>query len=409
MAGVYTVVPFLIGIWKYLEEDFLKRKRRHIVFLGILIFILLMNLLAWCSKSFSDAYITYIFPVWVHTYGRFTGLFPFSVGECLIVAGILLVFAAVCIGLAFAIYHKPSRFRDFVGKFYEFFVWVLLGIWLIMTLNCVVLYHASTFSQKYYGEDAGDYTLEELFTLRNYVAEQCNSLSEQMERDEAGRVFYQGSISASGGTVDMQDKSREEMQKLGESYPGLEGYYPRPKPLCCSDFMCQQYMQGYFFPFSMEANYNDVMMDLNKPATMCHELAHLKGFIYEDEASFISYLACVQSDDPFFQYSGYLSVLTYLENDLYRINKSSPEAFARTKEQIALVEVLPVVRQDDIFVEQEDWERINGKALIDTETVNKVADTILDANLKIHGVSDGAISYGRVVTLLLQYYRMQQI
>ncbi|MCM1535362.1 MAG: DUF3810 domain-containing protein [Clostridium sp.] len=383
-------------------------KKRQIVFLGIAGFVLLMNLLAWCSRTFSDAYIAHIFPLWVQTYGRFTGLFPFSVGECLIAAGLLLVFAAVCIGLAFAVYHKPSRFRNFVGKFYEFFAWVLLGIWLVMTLNCVILYHASTFAQKYFSEDSGDYTLEELFTVRNYVAEQCNLLAAQMERDDAGRVLYQGSASASGGTVDMRDKSREVMQNLGASYPRLKGYYPRPKPLFCSDFMCQQYMQGYFFPFSMEANYNDVMMDLNKPATMCHELAHLKGFIYEDEASFISYLACIQSDDLYFQYSGYLSVLTYLENDLYRISKSSPEAFSRAREQTALVEVSSVVWQDDIFVEQEDWERINQKALVDTETVNQVTDTFLDANLKIHGVSDGAISYTRVVTLLLQYYRTQQ-
>ena len=39
-----------------------------------------------------------------------------------------------------------------------------------------------------------------------------------------------------------------------------------------SDFMCQMYMCGYYFPFSMEANYNDVMSIMKKPATMCHEL-----------------------------------------------------------------------------------------------------------------------------------------
>lgn len=379
--------------------------KRRTLFIGIAIFIILLNLLAWSSRTFCDIYIAYVFPIWVNTYGRFTGLFPFSVGECLIVAGILLVIAAIGIGIAFAIYHKSPRFGSFVRRFFVFFAWVLLLIWLIMTLNCVMLYHASTFSEKYFGEDAGNYTLEELFILRNLVVEQCNQLSEAVEREENGMVHYPGSILADGSAVDMNDKAREVMGELGAVYPQLDGYYPRPKPLQASDFMCQQYMQGYYFPFSMEANYNDVMMVMNKPATMCHELAHLRGYIYEDEANFISYLACIQSDDIYFQYSGYLSVLNYLENDLYGISKNNLEAFEQTRGQIALLEVLPQVREDNYFVEQKEWDRINGKALVSTETVEQVTDTLLDTSLKIHGVSDGTISYNRVVTLLLQYYR----
>ena len=40
-----------------------------------------------------------------------------------------------------------------------------------------------------------------------------------------------------------------------------------------------------------------------------------------------------------------------------------------------------------------------------TEVVDKAADVFIDTNLKIHGISDGAVSYSRVVKLLLQYYR----
>ena len=60
---------------------------------------------------------------------------------------------------------------------------------------------------------------------------------------------------------------------------------------------------------------------------------------------------------------------------------------------------------DNVFVVQEEWNRINGKALIDTEVVDKAADAFIDTNLKVNGVSDGAVSYSRVVKLLLQYYR----
>lgn len=50
----------------------------------------------------------------------------------------------------------------------------------------------------------------------------------------------------------------------------------------------------------MEANYNRQMYVANVPATLCHELSHLKGVILEDEANFLGYLACVSSEDAFF-------------------------------------------------------------------------------------------------------------
>lgn len=298
-------------------------------------------------------------------------------------------------------------FRHFSRGFGYFFAWTVLAVCLIMTLNCFVLYHASTFSEHYFGEDTGEYTLAELIEVYNMVAGQCNSLAGQIERDENGMAVYTGSVGKEGRLLDMEDMARELMRQLGEEYPQLDGYYPRPKALLSSDFMCQQHMQGYYFPFSMEANYNDVMHILNFPSTMCHELAHLRGYIYEDEANFIGYLACVESEDVFFQYAGYLSVLVYLNNDLYKAWKEERAAYEEAAAIVCPVAVNAQVWEDNIFVTEEEWERINGKALIDTEIVDKAADVFIDANLKVNGVADGKISDSRVVRLLLQYYRQK--
>lgn len=394
------------------------------LFLGIAAVIVLLNVLAWNSTAFCDWYIANIFPLWVNTYGRLTGLFPFSVGECLIVAGLALVAVAVltlllwgAIEIVGVISRAKCKFllglRCFAKGYYRFFAWTLLAVCLVMTLNCFILYHASTFSERYFGGDGSDdektteYTLEELMSVYNMVTQQCLELSQVIDRDADGRAVYSGSIGIDGKQLDMADKARELMGRLGETYDQLDGYYPRPKALMSSDFMCQQYMCGYYFPFSMEANYNDVMYILNIPATMCHELAHLRGFIYEDEANFISYLACVESDDAFFQYAGYLSVLTYLYNDLYKARQANPEAYAQAAEIVHPIPVTEQVWEDSTFVTDEEWERINGKALIDTEIVDQAADVFIDTNLKANGISDGSVSYSRVVRLLLLYYRLQ--
>lgn len=426
-------------------------RKSRIVYLGISVFVVILNISAWNSTLFSDWYIAHIFPVWVNLYGRVTGLFPFSVGEWMLAAGVILVVLAAALGVLWAVIGAAAGvrgisrrrkaglegeraeltdiaegscaeqagltaaegsgrqrifggFRRFSRGFGYFFVWTVLVVCLIMTLNCFILYHASTFSEHYFGEDTGEYTLAELIEVYNMVAERCNDLAGQIERDENGMAVYNGSVGKGGGLLDMEDMARELMRQLGEKYPQLDGYYPRPKALLSSDFMCQQHMQGYYFPFSMEANYNDVMHILNIPSSMCHELAHLRGYIYEDEANFIGYLACVQSDDAFFQYAGYLSVLTYLNNDLYKAYREEPEAFAEAASVLVPAVVDEQVWTDNVFVVQEEWDRINAKALIDTEVVDKAADLFIDTNLKVNGVQDGKVSYSRVVRLLLQYY-----
>ena len=414
------------------KKHSLSGKVRIILFLGIAAIVVLLNVAAWNSALFCDWYIAHIFPIWVNTYGRLTGLFPFSVGEWLILAGLLLVAMAVILPVVWGVTElaaklrrrlesrkyagepkaagdgrMPVALRRFVKGFYRFFVWTLLAVCLVMTLNCFILYHASTFSQRYLDGGEEEYTLEELMAVYNRVAKECLELSEEIERDEKGRALYTGSKGKRGETLDMADKARELIAQLGETYDQLDGYYPRPKALLSSDFMCQQYMCGYYFPFSMEANYNDVMYVLNKPATMCHELAHLRGFIYEDEANFIAYLACVESDDIFFRYAGNLSVLVYLYNDLYRAWQTDPEGYSRAAEKMRPVSVTDQVWEDDTFVLQEEWDRINGKALIDTEVVDQAADVFIDTNLKVNGISDGSVSYSRVVKLLLQYYRAE--
>lgn len=366
-----------------------KHKRRYL-YIAILAGVILLNITAWLSTPFCDFYISKVFPIGVNTYGRFMALFPFSVGELMLVAAVLLV-VAVLLSLPVCLWKLFRRHRNTGGllQFYRVCAWILLFVLLIMTLNCTLLYHGSTFNERYFGKMTDNYTLEDLIAVRNEVVEQCNRLAGEMDRAENGDILYEG---------DMKAEAIRCMQSLGQTYGGLSGYYPRPKALLLSDLMCQQYMQGYYFPFSMEANYNDVMYLTNKPATFCHELAHLKGYIYEDEANFIGFLACLSSEDKFFQYSGYLSVLYYLDNDFYAAVGEDRERY------LAEPVILPQVHADNIFVKQEEWDRINGKAILDTEVVEAVSDSVTETSLKLNGVADGMVSYSRVVKLLLQYY-----
>ncbi len=89
----------------------------------------------------------------------------------------------------------------------------------------------------------------------------------------------------------------------------------------------------------------------NYPATYCHELAHLHGYIYEDEANFISYLACIESGDDFMAYAGYLSVLAYVDNAYYEAIGENAQKY------LSNVQITEQVVEDDVFLLPETWEK----------------------------------------------------
>lgn len=380
----------------------MKRGRAYslpiIIIIGLCV---IFNLAAWESAAFSDYYVTNVFPVITSVYGRLTSMASFSVGEVLLVFIVLYIVFAFVFALVDTVIKLVKRFQQkgeksatrgekIVSRISDFLYRVtpvLLTITIVlMSLNCFVLYHCSKLTVTSDGEKK-DYNLGELAQLRDYVVRKCNELSVIVPHDENGNVLYEG---------DMVQTAKLAMSNLSSQYPRLGGYYVTPKALYFSGFMSQQYMQGYYFPFSMEANYNDTMNMMHKPFTMCHELAHTHGYIYEDEANFLGFLACINSDDVVFQYSGYLGVLNYINNDFY---KAAGEA-----EYKRHVKISERVKHDNQFLTPEAWQEVEEKAVLKTETVKKAADTFIDTNLKVNGVSSGKVSYTYVVGLLMDYY-----
>lgn len=361
-----------------------KIRIRYIIPAGVILLMVLLNIIARLSRGFSDFYVTKIFPVFSNVFSFISGIFPFSVGEVMIILLILLIITGLPLTAVLLIIKKGKR-RMISGIAALSALWILAYICTTETLNCFIMYQCTPFSERYLSHK--EHTRSELIELYSILIDKSNELALQVPRDEDGRFYM---------TCNVDKEARKAMKRAAKDYPQLSGYYSQAKPISFSYFMSQAGLSGIYFPFSFEANYNDDMVRTNLPDTICHEYAHLKGIIQEDEANFIGFAASIGSDNVEFRYSGYLSALEYVHNQIYKYDIS--EAYYLDDE------LLPEVRADWFrFLPDDYWEKNRKKEIISTDTVSSVSETALDTNIKMNGREEGTESYSHVVNLLLDY------
>lgn len=314
-------------------------------------------------EGFGRWYSLHIYSVIVAIAGRIWGLVPVSVSEFGIYGlGVLSVLYVV---------RKRKQWKMIASRA----VFAIGAAAFLYTFNCGINYYRPPFSSEL-NLEIRESSVDELKSLCQYLARKVN--------ETADGSSYEGKWAVWG---------QEAMIKLGETYPGLSGYYPRAKPVMISWILSIQQLSGIYSPFTVEGNYNRAMTDYNIPHTICHELSHLRGFMREDEANFIGYLACIGSDKKIFQYSGYLTGWVYAGNALARQDLESYREIYSS--------LLPEVVQD-LRDNSEFWNRYEGK-------VAEVSNQVNDTYLKINDQKEGVKTYGRMVDLMLAYHRMDTI
>lgn len=265
---------------------------------------------------------------------------------------------------------------------------ILLFLFVILGGVNYYRYPFTTFS----GLEIKDSSVDELYNLSLDLAKQAAELRSQIkinEIEDSNGVLKLGN----SNWREISTTAKQAFSKLSEEYPALAGNYGGPKPVFFSRFMSRMEITGIFWPFTMEANVNIDAPEYTIPATMLHELAHLRGFMREDEANFIAYLASQRSDNIIFQYSGIMLALTYTTNQLYG---QDPDLYLKVSE-IYNIGMTADLRQSYYY-----WEMFEDTA------ISAVANTMNDTYLKANRQEDGVKSYGRMVDLLLAEYRKKE-
>lgn len=335
--------------------------------------------------AFADSYRDNVFLKLQAVFGRISGVLPFSLGELMIAIAVSGGISLIAVYIVLMIRKKGKRGK--ISAVCSLIVlWIVTFVMLTETLNCFIMYRCSSFASVY-GIGEEKFTADKLYSLAMTITEKCNEAEALIERDGNGNMLI---------TCDVYAETKAAMQNISSEYPTLSGYYPDPKGILCSGVMTRFDLLGIYFPFSLEANYNKDMYNSELPETICHEFAHLKGWIKEDEANFIAFRACIDSGSPELVYSGYMSALSYLRSKVYREASISDEdkaaLFSAANDNV----VHDLVEKGRIFREAKETKL--GTAM------SVASDKAMETSLRLNGVSDGVKSYGRFIDLLLNYY-----
>lgn len=348
------------------REGHIKRPVERILLNASAVMLLLsviLQVLARKVPGFGEWYAAHFYPLIVGSIGRIFGIMPFSAVEF----GVYVLIIA-------AVWYAAAHLRE-IRKILARVIFLLTGVFLLFTLNCGINYYREPFSS-YTDLEIRKSSKEELIAL-------CRQLTEEVNR------LCQEGVTAQMPIRQAEEEGVRAIEKLGGEYVQLAGFYPKPKALAWSYFFSVQQLCGQYSPFTVEVNYNKDMPAYNIPHTICHELSHLRGFMREDEANFIGYLACIGSDQESYRYSGYLTGWVYATNALARTDMDAYTALCKELDGRAWADL----RENNEF-----WARYDGKV---AEASNQLNDTYL----KMNSQADGVKSYGRVVDLMLAYQR----
>jgi len=332
------------------------------------------------ERFFSQA----VYPVLGGRVACLTAWLPFSLGEA-VVMGLV---AGACYWLARLVWRVAWRRISLGVGVGLFFVDVLAvaGVAYAAFLALWGLNHQRQAFAVSAGLDTRPAPASELEGLCEELVVSANRLRQGLSEDDSGV------LSLDDGPRGALERTAAGLRIAAREYRDLGGPCARPKPVLASGVLSRLGIAGLYFPFTGEANVNVALPAPYLPFSACHELAHLRGFAREDEASFLGYVACSLHPDPDFRYSASLAASSQALRALAGVAPEAARGIAGKRSA--------AVRRD-VKALAEWVERHRSRA-------TEVSQRVNDVYLRAQGTKDGVASYGRMVDLLVARRRARE-
>ncbi len=253
----------------------------------------------WWSRTVSRTYRTGI--------GTISGAFSFSLTEIAIVA-------AIVGGMIFIV----SFISCLVNKRGKRALKLLFDLTAVITV--VVFLYSATAGMEYYRDalpsdsyESATATPEELLELTRYYQSRYNELAETLPRDADGNLIEEVSFSDASARV------KAAYDRLID-----DDYFNTPivaKSLVATkEFFAEFGISGIYLSLTSEANVNLANTHYSRiPVTIAHEMAHSAGVMREYETNILAFYVCLNSGDPYLEYSALDYGFSYLSSGVREI------------------------------------------------------------------------------------------
>lgn len=157
-------------------------------------------------------------------------------------------------------------------------------------------------------------------------------------------------------------------------------YGVKVKPSMFGYLMQHFGIQGYYNPWTGEAQVNRFLPAFMLPFVICHEMAHQSGIAAEDDANLLSYAISTVPRDSIFRYSAYFNLWLYTHVRLRMYDSTKAKELRRTLNPVTLahLDTLRAIRRR-----------------YDSD-ISNYSGALYDGYLKLHHQKDGIESYNKV-------------
>ena len=275
-----------------------KSFKKIIICLSILGVLIILNLLSlnpyiaeWWTRTISRYYQTGI--------GFLLNVFPFSLVE-------IIAFSLIILGIVLLI----IIIINLTKKRYILALNKSLDITNIVLL--IIVGYIATTSMAYYRLPLPIDLYEEKVEKNkfnevvDYFLTDYNYCSEQLKYEENGEVKMPYS------RKELISNVIKEYEKVTDNY--FSGFAANPKPMLSSPLYVEFQITGVYSGLTGEVNYDYYMTNGEYPFTLAHEIAHSKGVMRENDAQLMAAYICLNSEDIYLRYSGYLYTFSSLLN-----------------------------------------------------------------------------------------------
>lgn len=249
----------------------------------------------WVERNYSNG----VYPLISRVQRLLFGWVPFSIGDLFYAFLILVVIFRTGRFIRLLFQKKLNRayFASALQQAIFFFLFVYVFFNLLWGLN----YNRAGIAYQL-KLNVRQYSVADLDTLTSVLQQKLNVYANEVT--EASRVSLDRKRT-------LFNEGRKAYTHAASAFPYLSYQTVSLKPSLFSYLGNYLGFQGYYNPFSGEAQVNTTIPRFLEPFVTTHEVAHQLGYARENEANFVAFLASRTYPSTIFQYSMYFDMYNY--------------------------------------------------------------------------------------------------